>query len=64
MLHRSGPFDEDGFIKSLKKYLPANGRQTNEVFEIEYIDDDLQKVMVANFVWLNKQWVYIDVRDK
>lgn len=63
MLHRSGPFDEENLIKSLKEYLPVNGKEEKDVFEVGYVDDDLNKVMIANFVWLNKQWLYIDSRE-
>ena len=63
MLHRSGPYDEEKLVKSLKGYLPMAGSEENDSFEVPYFDDEMQKVMIANFVWLNGQWVFIDTRD-
>lgn len=60
MLHRSGPFNEETLIKSLKEYLPLNGNDERDVYDVQYMDEDLNTIMVANFVWLNKQWVFID----
>jgi hypothetical protein len=64
MLHRAGPFDEVSLVKALKGYLPINGLELNQTFEVEYMDDDLHQVMIANFVWLNDQWIFIDVRER
>jgi hypothetical protein len=63
MIHREGPFDQEKLINSLQGYLPLDGEDIHS-FDIEYIDDELSKVMVANFVWINGQWIYIDSRAK
>ena len=61
MLHCGGPFDQRKFEDALKKYLPFNGEEVQS-YDVEYIDDDLGQVMLANFIWLNEQWVYVDSR--
>ena len=64
MLHRNGPFDQEGLVRALSGYLPLNSNGDLQVYDVEYADDDLEKLMVANFIWLNSQWVFIDVREK
>lgn len=64
MLHRTGPFDQDSLIESLKGYLPVNGKDDRDVFEVEYTDDQKEMVMIANFIWINNQWVFIDIRER
>jgi hypothetical protein len=64
MLHRTGPFNEESLVKSLLGYLPLNGKGEKDCFEVEYMDEELQRIMVANFIWVNHQWIFIDVRDR
>jgi hypothetical protein len=61
MLHRSGPFNEEKLIDALKGHLPYVG-QDLESFDVRYMDDELQEIMVANFIWINNQWIYVDSR--
>ncbi len=61
MLHRRGPFDEDQLIEALQKHLPFDG-ESMQSFDVEYMDEDLNRVMIANFIWVNDQWVYVDAR--
>lgn len=64
MLHRSGPYDEEALIDALKGYLPLYGKREKEVCEIPYKDVDAGKVMMAKFMWLAKQWVFVDANEK
>jgi hypothetical protein len=59
MLHRRGPLDQEHLVESLKKYLPYDGAQILS-YDVEYMDDDLGEIIVANFIWVNSQWVYVD----
>lgn len=61
MLHRSGRFDEESLIKALQGFLPYSG-ENMQSYDVQYIDDEIGEVMVANFIWINKQWVYVDSR--
>lgn len=60
MLHRSGPYHEEALIDALKEYLPLYGKKEKEVCEIPYKDEG--KVMIAKFMWLAQQWVYVESR--
>ena len=62
MLHRSGPFDEEELIEALKGYLPLYGKKEKEECLIPYKDSDI--TMMAVFVWLAGQWVYVKSRKK
>ena len=61
MLHCRGPFDQEKFEEALKKYLPYDGKDVLS-YDVEYKDENLDKMMTANFIWLNDQWVYVDSR--
>lgn len=61
MIHRRGPFDQEQLEDALRKHLPFDGESTQS-YDVEYMDDDLGQVMLANFIWLNDQWVYVDSR--
>jgi hypothetical protein len=63
MLHYSGKFDDEKLVAALQGYLPFDGWGIDS-YDIEYVDEHKQQVMVANFVWINEQWVYIDSRLK
>ena len=63
MLHRAGPFNQDSLIKALLSYLPYDGDDLLS-YDVEYMDDDLDVIMVANFIWVNDQWVYVDSRSR
>jgi hypothetical protein len=63
MLYRRGQFNQDQLEDALKKYLPYDGQDLLS-YDVEYVDEDLGEIMVANFVWLNEQWVYVDSRSK
>jgi hypothetical protein len=61
MLHRSGPYDEYSLVEALKNHLPYSGEDLQS-YDVNYMDDDIGEVMVANFIWINDQWVYVDSR--
>lgn len=63
MLHRRGPLNQEQLEDALKKYLPYDGEQLLS-YDVEYMDEDLDEVIVANFIWLNNQWVYVDSRTR
>jgi hypothetical protein len=63
MLHRFGLMVIEDLIDALKKDLPLYAGE-GENCEVPYKDDDLNRVMMAKFVWLAEQWVYVDVREK
>lgn len=62
MLLRAGPFDAGKLIDALKFYLPLYGRQEKEECEVPYKDNG--KIMLAKFLWMAEQWVYVDVKEK
>lgn len=62
MIHCSGPFDEEGLIKALAGFLPYTGDDMQS-YDVQYKDDTLGKCFIANFIWINKQWVYVDSRE-
>lgn len=62
MLHRAGPFDEEQLIDALKKYLPMYGEKEKEEYMVPYNDSSIR--MVAVFIWLSGQWVYVKSREK
>ena len=61
MLHCRGSFDQEQLEEALKKHLPFDG-ESMQSFDVEYVVDDLGEVMLANFIWLSDQWVYVDSR--
>jgi hypothetical protein len=61
MLHRRGPFNQEQLVEELKKHLPFDG-ESIQSYDVEYVDEDLDGIMIANFIWLNDQWVYVDSR--
>lgn len=61
MLHRRGPFNQDQLIEELQKHLPFDG-ESMQSYDVEYMDEDLKQVMIANFIWVNQQWVFVDSR--
>lgn len=63
MIHRSGPFDEERLVMALKGCLPYSGQHLRS-FDVTYVDDDIGEVMLANFIWVNDQWVYVDSRPR
>lgn len=62
MLHRAGPFDEEQLIEALKSYLPLYGKEEKEECLIPYVDTGVR--MVAVFIWLAGQWVYVKSRKR
>jgi hypothetical protein len=62
MLHLSGLYDQEKLEEALKRYLPFDG-ESIQSYDVEYMDDDLGLIMLANFIWLNEQWVYVDSRN-
>jgi hypothetical protein len=64
MLHFSGSRGQQELIDALTGFLPLYGSKSRQHYEVEYMDDDKHQVMIANFVWLNSQWVFIDAREK
>jgi hypothetical protein len=63
MIHRRGPFDREQLAHALKGYLPFDGKNIQS-YDVEYFDEELGETMLANFVWINSQWVYVDSRTR
>jgi hypothetical protein len=62
VIHFSGPFTEERISTALSGYLPYSGEGIQS-YDVEYHDDNTDKVMIANFIWINEQWVYLDSRE-
>lgn len=64
MLIRTGYFDKDALIDSLKSYLPLYGKQDRQELEIPYREGSTGRVQYGKFQWLTDHWEFLGVRVK